>query len=45
MLKLVVCIKQADRILVLDNGSVVEQGTYSALMAAGAVFRRLVDRE
>ena len=38
-------IKQADRILVLDNGFVVEQGTYPELMAAGGVFRRLVDRE
>ena len=38
-------IRQADRILVLDNGSVVEQGTYVELMAAGGVFRRLVDRE
>jgi ATP-binding cassette subfamily C protein CydD len=37
-------IKQADRILVLDNGSVVEQGTYLELMAAGGVFRQLVDR-
>ena len=38
-------IRQADRILVLDNGSVVEQGTYLELMAAGGLFRRLVDRE
>jgi ATP-binding cassette subfamily C protein CydD len=38
-------IRQADRILVLDNGVVVEQGTYLELMAAGGVFRRLVDRE
>ncbi|MGB9438046.1 MAG: ABC transporter ATP-binding protein, partial [Desulfobacterales bacterium] len=38
-------IRQAGRILVLDNGVVVEQGTYWALMAAGGVFRRLVDRE
>jgi len=37
-------IKQADRILVLDNGSVVEQGTYLELMAAGGVFHRLVNR-
>jgi ATP-binding cassette subfamily C protein CydD len=37
-------IKQADRILVLDNGSVVEQGTFLALMAAGGVFHRLVNR-
>jgi ATP-binding cassette subfamily C protein CydD len=37
-------IRQADRILVLDNGFVVEQGSYLELMAAGGVFRRLVDR-
>jgi ATP-binding cassette subfamily C protein CydD len=38
-------IRQADRILVLDNGVVVEQGTYLELMAAGGVFRRLVGGE
>ena len=37
-------IRQADRILVLDNGSVVEQGTYLELMAAGGVFHGLVNR-
>jgi ABC-type multidrug transport system fused ATPase/permease subunit len=37
-------IRQADRILVLDNGFVVEQGSYLELMAAGGIFRRLVDR-
>jgi ABC-type multidrug transport system fused ATPase/permease subunit len=38
-------IKQADRILVLENGCVVEQGNYSELMAAGGIFHRLVTRE
>ncbi len=38
-------IRQADRILVLADGTIVEQGTYLELMAAGGVFRRLVDRE
>jgi len=37
-------IRQADRILVLDNGSIVEQGTYLELMAAEGVFHRLVNR-
>jgi ABC-2 type transport system ATP-binding protein len=37
-------IRQEDRILVLDNGFVVEQGSYLELMAAGGIFRRLVDR-
>ncbi|MCZ7625546.1 MAG: ATP-binding cassette domain-containing protein [Candidatus Methylomirabilis sp.] len=32
---------RADRILVLDGGSCVEQGTHSELMAHGGVYRRL----
>jgi ATP-binding cassette subfamily C protein CydD len=38
-------IRETERILVLDNGSVVEQGTYPELMAAGGVFRQMVDRK
>ena len=38
-------IGSADRILVLDNGVVVEQGSYLELMVAGGIFRRLADRE
>ena len=37
-------IKQADRILVLKNGFVVEQGNYSELMGAGGVFYKLATR-
>ena len=37
-------IRHADRILVLENGCVVEQGNYSELMAAGGMFSRLVNR-
>ena len=37
-------IRQVDRILVLDNGSIVQQGTYSELLAAEGVFHRLVNR-
>jgi ATP-binding cassette subfamily C protein CydD len=37
-------IRHADRILVLENGSVVEQGNYSELMAGGGMFSRLVKR-
>ena len=37
-------IKQADRILVLENGHLVEQGDYSELMAGGGVFYRMVTR-
>jgi ABC-type multidrug transport system fused ATPase/permease subunit len=35
-------IKPADRILVLENGHLVEQGNYSELMAGGGVFYRMV---
>jgi ATP-binding cassette subfamily C protein CydD len=34
-------IRQADRILVLENGCIVEQGKYAELMAAGGNFYRL----
>ena len=32
---------RADRILVLDAGSLVEQGTHAELMARGGVYSRL----
>jgi len=38
-------IKHADRILVLENGRVIEQGNYAELLAADGIFRRLVNRE
>ena len=34
-------IKHADRIVVLENGRVVEEGSYEELMAAGGRFRQL----
>ncbi len=37
-------IKQADRIMVLADGRIVEQGSYEDLLAAGGAFYRLVNR-
>jgi len=36
-------IRMADRILVLEDGCIVEQGTYADLIAAAGIFRRLVE--
>jgi ATP-binding cassette subfamily B protein len=36
-------IKNADKILVLDNGRLVETGTHTSLMEAGGLYRRLWD--
>ncbi|MDR5683288.1 MAG: ABC transporter ATP-binding protein [Armatimonadota bacterium] len=36
-------VRHADRIVVLDEGRVVEEGSYSALMAAGGAFRTLAE--
>jgi ATP-binding cassette subfamily C protein CydD len=38
-------IRHADRILVLENGHVAEQGNYSELMAAGGMFYRLASEK
>jgi ATP-binding cassette subfamily B protein len=35
-------LKNSDRILVVDKGIIVEQGTHEALMAAGGMYSRLV---
>lgn len=34
-------VREADRILVFDNGRIVEQGTHSALVSQGGVYARL----
>jgi ABC-type multidrug transport system fused ATPase/permease subunit len=34
-------IEKADRIMVLEEGRIVEQGTYAELIEAGGVFQRL----
>jgi ATP-binding cassette subfamily B protein len=33
----------ADRILVLDRGEIVEEGTHAQLMAKGGIYRRLAE--
>jgi ABC-type bacteriocin/lantibiotic exporter with double-glycine peptidase domain len=38
-------IRDADRILVMDAGRVVESGTYDELMQAGGLFRELAERQ
>jgi ATP-binding cassette subfamily B protein len=37
--------RRADRILVFDNGTLVESGTHDALMAVGGSYRRLIDQQ
>ena len=38
-------IEKADRIMVLEEGRIVEQGTYAELIEAGGAFRRLAQPE
>ena len=38
-------VKDCDRILVLENGKIAEQGTYDELIAKGGLFRELVRRQ
>jgi ABC-type multidrug transport system fused ATPase/permease subunit len=38
-------IRNCDRILVLDNGKVVEDGTYEELIEKGGYFAELVERQ
>ena len=38
-------VRDADRILVFDQGHLVETGTHEALMKNAGVYRRLVERQ
>lgn len=37
-------VRSADRVVVIDEGRVVQQGTHDALMAEGGLYRQLVER-
>jgi len=38
-------VKDCDRIVVLDGGKIIEEGTYDALIAKGGFFAELVERQ
>jgi ATP-binding cassette subfamily B protein len=38
-------VQEADRILVLDRGRIVEQGSHRALMGSGGRYRELCERQ
>ena len=38
-------VKDADRVVVLDQGRVAQQGTHDALVAQDGIYRRLVERQ
>ena len=38
-------IRNCDRVVVIDDGHIVEDGTYDELMGAGGLFAELVERQ
>jgi ATP-binding cassette, subfamily B, bacterial len=38
-------VRQADRIIVLDGGTVVEDGTHDALAAGGGLYARMFEAQ
>jgi ABC-type multidrug transport system fused ATPase/permease subunit len=38
-------IRRADKILVIDKGRIVQQGTFEELMKQDGLFRRLAERQ
>ena len=37
--------KLADKILVLDDGKIIEKGTHESLLAANGVYKELYDKQ
>ena len=38
-------IKNADKIIVMEKGEIVEQGTHDVLLAQGGTYKRLFERQ
>jgi ABC-type multidrug transport system fused ATPase/permease subunit len=38
-------VRDADRVLVIDGGKIVQAGDHAALMAEDGLYRRLVERQ